>query len=123
MTIFEAISFADAARHNIMPQSEKIRALSELDGIIKLEIIDTHEGGEGVCFKGYTDETPLDTALLVPEPWSGLYIRWLEAKIDYQSEEYDKYNNSVAAYNAAYEEFAKWYHRTHMPKSTRFKYR
>lgn len=122
MTINEAISRADRACHNTIPQPEKIYWLSELDGIIKLEIIDTHEGGEAVEYKGYTEDTPLDTVLIVPEPWSGLYIKYLEMRIAYAHAEYDKYNNATLAYNNAYEAFAKWYNRTHMPKGGNFKY-
>ena len=36
---------------------------------IKIEIIDTHEGGEGVRFEPYGDTTPRGTVLLVPFPW------------------------------------------------------
>lgn len=122
MTIIEAINRADAVRHNALAQGEKVRALSELDGRIKLEIIDTHEGGEGIVYTGYGEGTPLQTVLIVPEPWSDLYIKWLETKINYAEAEYDGYNNALAAFNAAWEAFAKWYNRTHMPKTARFKY-
>lgn len=122
MTIIEAINRADAGKHNTISQSEKIRWLSGLDGRIKLEIIDTHEGGESIIYTGYAEGTPLDTVLIVPEPWCDLYVHYLEMKIDYAHKEYDGYNNSALAYNEALDAFARWYHRTHSPKHTRFKY-
>ena len=122
MTINEAIARADRESHNTIPKEEKIRWLSDIDGIIKLEIIDTHEGAEGVEYKGYTEDTPLDTVLIVSEPWSDVYIKYLEMKIAYAHAEYDKYNNATLAYNSAYTAFAKWYNRTHMPKGAGFKY-
>ena len=122
MTIIEAINAADKRKPNMLSEGEKVRLLSSLDGKIKLEIIDTHEGGEGVSFAAYTEDTPRDTVLLVPFPWDDLYIKYLEAHIDYYLSDTDRYNNSVAVYNEAYEAFAAWYNRTHMPLSPRISY-
>ena len=43
MTVMEAINHVDAVKPNGYSQNEKIRWLSYLDGIVKKEIIDTHE--------------------------------------------------------------------------------
>lgn len=122
MTIIEAINAADKRKPNTLTESEKVRLLSVLDGKIKLEIIDTHEGGEGISFVPYTDDTPRDTVLLVPSPWDDLYIKHLEAEIDYHAGDIERYNNGVTVYEAAYNAFAAWYNRTHMPRSVNFKY-
>lgn len=122
MTIIEAINAVDELKPNTLSQMEKVRFLSMLDGKIKLEIIDTHEGGEGVNFVPYDDITPLTTVLLAPYPWDDLYIKYLEAQIDYYSGDTDRYNNSVAVYNEAYEAFSNWYNRNHMPRPTKFKF-
>jgi hypothetical protein len=117
MTILEAIARVDAVKPNVYQQSEKIKWLSELDGIVKNEIIDTHEGGEGVTFSGYTEDTNLNTVLLVPAPYDEVYIHFLEMRIDYANNEYGKYNNSMMMYNSAYSAFEKHYNRDHMPIS------
>jgi hypothetical protein len=117
MTILEAIARVDAVKPNVYQQSEKIKWLSELDGIIKAEIIDTHEGGENVAFSGYTAETDLNTKLLVPAPYDEVYVRYLEMQIDYANNEYGKYNNSMVMYNSVYTAFEKHYNRDHMPIS------
>ena len=117
MTIIDAISRANALKPNGYSQSEKVRWLSTLDGIVKREVIDTHEGGEDVLFSGYNDETPLNTELLVPAPYDDVYIRYLEMQIDYANGEYAKYNNSTDAYNLALSDFEKYYNREHKPKS------
>ena len=122
MKILEAITKIDTLKPNSYTQDEKIKWLSTLDGIIKSEIIDTHEGGEGTVFKGYESDTSLDTELLVPSPYCDLYIRYLEAQIDYANAEYGKYNNSMSMYNSAYSSFERYYNRTHMPKGTKFKF-
>lgn len=117
MTIIEAITRVDAVKPNTYSQMDKVKWLSELDGIIKAEIIDTHEGGENVPFAGYTEYTDLNTKLLVPAPYDEVYIRYLEMQIDYANNEYGKYNNSMMMYNSAYTAFEKYYNRTHMPIS------
>jgi hypothetical protein len=67
-------------------------------------------------FKGYTDSSLVKT-LIVEHPYDDIYIKWLEAQIDYANGEYGKYNNSIAMFNTAYEAYAKYYNRTHMPIS------
>jgi len=117
MTIIEAITRVDTVKPNTYSQTEKIKWLSELDGIIKAEIIDTHEGGENVAFSGYTTETDPNTKLLVPAPYDEVYVRYLEMQIDYANNEYGKYNNSMVMYNSVYTAFEKHYNRDHMPIS------
>jgi hypothetical protein len=118
----EAINRIDAIKPNGYSMSEKIKWLSTLDGIIKREIIDTHEGAEKVTFNGYDENSNLSTMLLVSAPYDDIYIRWLEAQIDYANNEYGKYNNSITLYNSAYANFERYYNRTHMPIGKRFKY-
>lgn len=120
MTLMEAISRVDNIKPNRYTQVEKIKWLSTLDGIVKAEIIDTHEGGEGVTFAGYDDVSALLTVLLVPAPYDDIYIRWLEAQIDYANGEYGKYNNSITMYNTAYSAYEKYYNREHKPIQKNF---
>ena len=123
MTIIEVINQIDALKPNNYSQEDKIKWLSNLDGIIKREIIDTHEGAEEVVFDGYTEETATDTPLLVPAPYDDIYVKWLEVQIDYANAEYGKYANSMTMYNNAYATFASYYNRNHMPKGRKqFKY-
>ena len=122
MTIMEALHHIDSIKPNSYSQQEKVQWLSTLDGIVKKEIIDTHEGAEGVTFNGYTDDTLLTTTLLIPAPYDDVYIHYLEMKIDYANGEYGKYNNSKTVYNTAYSAFERYYNREHMPKGKKFKF-
>ena len=122
MTIMDALYRIDELKPNSYSQTEKIKWLSSLDGVIKSEIIDTHEGGADVVFDGYGDDAALTTELLVPAPYDDIYLRWLEAQIDYSNGEYGKYNNSIAMYNTAYTAYANHYNRTHMPIGKKFKF-
>lgn len=122
MTIIEAINRIDSLKPNNYTIEDKLKWLSTLDGIIKKEIIDTHEGSETISFEGYDVDTALDTILLVPAPYDDVYVKWLEAQIDYTNGETPKYNNSMIAYNTAYSTFARHYNRTHMPKGKPIKF-
>ncbi len=117
MNIVEAISRTDGLKQNTYTQKEKIVWLNQLDGMVKRAVIDSHEGGDDVTFAGYTEETPMDTELLIPEPYTGVYQRWLEAQIDLANGEYDKYNAAITLFNTDFQAFSNDYHRNHMPKA------
>lgn len=116
MKLLEAMSLLDHARPaNQMGDEEKLRLLSELDGRIYEEIVCSHEGAGGE-FAGYDLDTDLDTVLLAPEPYTSVYLYYLEAHLDYRQAEMERYQNSSSLFNEAYAEFANWYNRTHMPR-------
>ena len=122
MKIIEAINRIDALNHNTYSETEKVQWLSRVDWMVKKHVIDTHEGAEEVTFTGYDDMTDLKTELLVPAPHDELYLRWVEAQIHYHNGEYGKYNNAIDMFNTAYEDYKKYYNRTHMPNGKQFKY-
>jgi hypothetical protein len=122
MTIIEAIAQIDELKPNTISQTQKVKWLSKLDGMVKTLIIDTHVGGDAIPFYGYTEDTPVDTELIVPVPFDSMYIHWLEAQIDYANHEYSKYNNSMQMYNTAYSAYENYYNRTHMPIGRKFKF-
>ena len=124
MTIQEAINRLDALIFNTYTTDDKIQWLSRLDTAVKQQIIDTHAGAEKVEFEGYTAATPATTKLLVPSPFDEVYLRWMEAQIHYHNGEYDKYNAAIIMYNTAFDAYAKYYNKHHMPisKHNRFKF-
>ena len=115
MTMIEAINKIDALKYNTYSLADKVDWLSRLDWMVKRQIIDTHEGGDGVSFAGSDDNTDLHTVLLVPAPFDEVYIRWLEAQIDYANGETDKFNASIIMHNTAYDAYENYYNRSHMP--------
>ena len=122
MTLGEAISRLDELKPNGFSRGQKIFWLSALDATFKKEIIDSHEGGGDMGFAPYDEGSADDTALLVPAPYDEVYLRYLEAQIDYSNGEYDRFNNSNAMYAAAYTAFSRAYNRSHMPIGGRKKY-
>ena len=117
MKISEAISKVDALKPNTYTPEDKIDWLSSLDARVKTQIIDAHCGCEPVYFYGYDGLNDQETELLVPAPYDEMYLRWLEAMIDYHNSEDDRYNNAIMLFNNAYEGYKKHYTRTHMPRN------
>lgn len=121
ITIEEAIAQIDSLKPNTCSVADKVRWLNDLDGKIKALVIDTHEGGADIVFEGYSEDN-LQAELLVSSPFENIYVRWLEAQIDYANNEYSKYNNSISRYNEIYSAFENYYNRTHMPLTKKINY-
>lgn len=115
MTIAEVISKVDTLKPNTYTMEDKIGWLSTLDHRVKSQIIDAHECNEPIYFYGYDSLNDQETELLVPAPYDEMYLRWLEAMIDYHNSEDDRYNNAIILFNNAYEGYKKHFTRTHMP--------
>ena len=118
MTIAEVISKVDALKPNTYAPEDKVEWLSTLDARVKSQIIDAHECNEPIFFYGYDSLSDQGTELLVPAPYDEMYLRWLEAMIDYHNSVDDRYNNAITLFNNSYEGYKKHYTRTHMPIST-----
>ena len=122
MKIKQAIDRINSLVHNTYTDSEKINWLSNMDMIVKTHIIDNYEGSENFVFGGYKDDVDMETELLVPAPFDDVYLKWMEAQIHYYDGEYNKYNNSILMYNAAFSAYANHYIASHKPirKGNRF---
>lgn len=123
MTIIEAVNQIDNLKRNTFSQKQKIIWLSRLESMVKRLVIDTHEGGEDVSFDGFTENTDLQTVLMMPEPFDEAYIFWLEAQIHYANEDIDMYNSAIMMFNTAFEGYKAYYKQNHRPKGAgRFRF-
>lgn len=111
-TFSEIINRVDLNKPNAFDQEEKLRWLTELDGKIATEVMMMSITGVRNLPRGVA---ALDCEPLVSFPYDDLYDRWLEAKIDYHNGEFDTYQNSMQAYNAAYNNFVNWFLNTYDP--------
>ena len=50
--------------------------------------------------------------LMTPSPYHKVYVYWVLAQIDLANSEYDRYNNDLQLFNAAWQEFANHVSRT-----------
>ena len=60
----------------------------------------------------YDADTERGTVLLVPAPFDRLYVYYVIAMCDYAAHETAHYADSMALFNAALDEYAKWHQRT-----------
>lgn len=134
MTITEAIDRADSLKPNQYTPEMKRMWLSELDAMIyndlmlrhednplENSIIEETEDGEVVyktpeMLKPYENES---VELLAPFPYDAIYPAYIRVKIDEYNEETARYANSATMFNSLYDNYAKWYNRTHMPKGVK----
>lgn len=93
MTAGEAIARADALMPNPFEETEKLRWLQTLDGLIAEEV-----PALGVPAAQYDAEQ----VLLADAPHDELYLHWLQAKMLYFLGEFTRYQNAMAQFNSAY---------------------
>ncbi len=95
--------------------------LSRVDGRVKREVLDTHEGP--VCsFTGYDPDISLDTELLVKEPYAELYGHYVDAQIALENIQQEEYSCHAILFEQAWSEFRNDYNRNHLHKRVGFKY-
>ena len=113
----EVIAMVDRLKPNRFTKEDKYKWLSDVDGMICRELIDTHEDSPLTeAFTGYEAETDAEKELIAPFPYDQIYRWYLESQTDLGNMEITKYNNTRNLFNAAYLTFTDWYNRTHMPK-------
>lgn len=123
MKICEAIAQINSLKPNTYSDKQKIYWLSQLEAMVKVQVIDTHEGGDRIPFDGFTEDTDTQTQLFMPAPFDMAYIYWLEAQIHYANEDIDMYNSAIMMFNAAFREYKDHYTKTHTTKGTgRFRF-
>lgn len=115
MTIAQAISQSSIVKPGPFTDADKLLWLAQLDGQIDAELIRTHEGALAAAFVPYTEGTDPAAQLLVPDPYSKLYVSFLCAQMDFYSAEYARFNNTQKRFETEYREAADFYNRTHPP--------
>lgn len=123
MKIIEAIHQIDTLKPNTYSYEQKVYWLSQLEFIVKRQVIDSYEGGAGISFDGFTEATNPDTVLFMPAPFDMAYIYWLEAQIHYANEDIDMYNSAITMFNTSFKEYANDYKKHHASKGAgRFRF-
>lgn len=122
MTIKKAIADLAEIKPHQYSDTKIVELLYKLDAQIYDEVIikhqNTNETGNGDLERpaAYDAEQDINKELLVPDPYSDMYLSWLAAQVDYWNGEYTRFNNTITMYNNDYDIFASWFTRTHMPK-------
>lgn len=111
MKLTDAISQAVLLTGAAVDQSVMCRWLSELDGQLSLTLYKT-DSIINYQMPGENEESPV---LLVPYPWDGMYIHYLEAMCYYTTGDFGRYQNSMAMFNLGEKRFREWCIRMHYP--------
>lgn len=116
MTIQEALDQLDEMKPNMMSRKLKIKYLNEIEELIHAEILLRHEHDEEQEEKPvYSEQSDPGTVLIVPDPYSSVYVYWLMTKVDIQNQEDARYNVDRAHFENAYDTMSDWWTRTRMP--------
>ena len=117
MTIQEVLDQLDEMKPNMMSRKLKVKYLTEIEQLIYDEIVLKHEQAEEPAEKPvYTEDSDPGTVLIIPDPYSSVYLYWLMTKVDIQNQEDARYNIDRQHFEGAYDTMSDWYTREHMPK-------
>lgn len=87
--------------------------LSDLEQLLVNDIFKIYKTDvDYSSFTGYNIDTDRNQELLVPDPYSDLYLQYIYSMIDYNNGEIAKYNASVVMFNNAYDRYAGYVNRT-----------
>ncbi len=111
MTLGEALDRFDLLYPNAMEPALKTALVSRLEGRLQAEIFSLYAEGNG-AFAGYDAVDDRNTALLAPFPFDDIYIKFLCAENDLICGDTERYRNSAAVFNSAFEAMAAYYNRT-----------
>lgn len=106
-TLQQALTRIDAICPNAWDETAKLLWLNECESMIQTRILGV---APEQCIT-YDADTDRSTALLVPAPFDRLYVYYVIAMCDYAAHETAHYADSMMLFNAALDEYAKWYQR------------
>ena len=104
MTVNQAITRLRSIKPTQFDDATLVGWISEVEEKIYHENTCWHEEACGTAPWPYDPVEDLDTELVIPEPYSVVYLRYLEAQMDYYNGEFVRYANSMTMYNTALSE-------------------
>lgn len=122
MQIKELFERVDEVLANDWSRKLKIAWLNDIERQVLDEVFATHIMPEDVAkkaaeYKGYTEETPEDTELLVRDPHSLLYVYYLEAQIARANGDRSQQQDATTLFDNMYLTYKRYINRTCMPKT------
>lgn len=90
--------------------------VNEIEGQAVEMVINRAEGVEE-AFVPYRYDLDAERKLQIPDRFQDVYINYLYSKIDFHHQETERYNNDVAMFESAWQEYGAWYIRNRKPKA------
>ena len=115
MTIQEVIDTVNALYPNTYEGVNKIKWISTIDKQTCNELYSQFVDGDLYRdFNGYSSDTPLDTELLIEDPYGDtVYRYYVQAQIALNNREMTDYSDFMTLFNNAYQTYRRWYNKTH----------
>jgi hypothetical protein len=116
MSIQEALDTLDEKKPNTMSPRLKMKALTVIEQLVHDEIVMRHEHTpEQEAKPVYTEDSDPQTELVIPDPYSEIYVDWLMCEVDRQNQEDARYNVDRALFDNSWGTMSDWYTRNHIP--------
>ena len=115
MTIKEVIDYVDAVKPNAFDNETKTVWLNDVEGYVQTEVFLLNVDD----VTRYSYDSDKNKTMLVVPPHDKVYRAYLEAMIDFENGEYNKYQNTMQMYNAWMGEYMRWFARTYRPADRR----
>ena len=110
-TVKQILDFVDEIKPNAFSNDKKVDWLNRIENLVQIEIfLDAEED-----LVTYTWTSDQNTQVLVEPPYDGLYEQFLAAQIDFAHGEYSQYQASMAAFNATWGAFSRYFARRFAP--------
>ena len=109
MTIKELINYVGEIRPNSYGNQTMTVWVNEIEGAVQTEIMGLYPAD----LVQYDAKNDMDTELLVKAPHAKLYAWYVIAMMDLVTMGDAAYENSYRIFNTFWEEYARWYLRTH----------
>ena len=114
MTLEETVGRFDLLYPNALALPEKVAMLSRLEGRLNAELLPRY-GENDPAFAGYDAAADRHRRLMIPFPFDDIYIKFLVAENDLVNGDTERYRNSAAVFNAAWDMLGAYYARTRTP--------
>ena len=111
MTLSEAIEQVKTLKPNAYSEEALTVWLNQLEAMVQSEV----HGVAPENIVSFNWGIDGDEPLTIAKPYDHAYVEWISAKIDFNNKEYGAYNNGVDVFNNTYEEYKKYWRRTHNP--------
>ena len=114
MTIQKVIQDFETVMGHQVPAEMVIGWLSDADTQIYRDLICWHEMDVTELERYSVDD--MTTELLVPEPYTDVYMNYLSMRVNFYNNEIQRYNNSAMAFHKALDNYSAYLNRKYLPK-------
>lgn len=111
MTLSAAIEQVKALKPNAYSEEALTMWLNQLEAMVQSEV----HGVDPNSIMTFRWGENGDDELTICKPYDTAYIEYISAKIDFNNKEFASYNNAIEVFNNTYEEYQKFWRRTHNP--------